>query len=244
MEQKRHKRKNNHVFIFTTDAADASVRQFRVRSWVTGLLVIIACICFGATIGVLVFEGKLNAERLAQNASTMKVVEQVQKEKEQLELEKSELQTKIISLEDQIQLLSETVKQKTQNEQELNEQVEKMKIPTEFPLNSSATMEEVSEGDPMYIFHATSGAMVVATAEGTVKAINDDADFGKNIWIDHGNGFVTIYRNSGELKVKQGEFVTQGSTLFVVTDESGKLGYQIMKDGTYINPIEMLEISG
>ena len=46
------------------------------------------------------------------------------------------------------------------------------------------------------------------------------------------------------MKVKQGETVTQGTTLFLITDNSSKLGYQMMKDGAYVNPMDMLNISG
>ena len=55
---------------------------------------------------------------------------------------------------------------------------------------------------------------------------------------------MTVYRNSGEIKVKQGEIVTAGTTLFLIDDNSGKLGYQMLKDGVYINPMDMLAISG
>ena len=57
-------------------------------------------------------------------------------------------------------------------------------------------------------------------------------------------GYTTIYRNQGSVKVKQGEAVTQGTTLFLITDDSSKLGYQMMKDGVYVNPMDMLDISG
>ena len=134
--------------------------------------------------------------------------------------------------------------QKTQNENQLTEQLEKQTTPTEFPLTGSATMEMATEGDPMCIFSVADGAMVVATAGGTVTAVNDDSEYGHNIWVDHGNGYVTIYRNSGEVKVKQGEAVTQGTTLFLITGENSKLGYQMLKDGVYIDPMEMLNISG
>ena len=96
----------------------------------------------------------------------------------------------------------------------------------------------------MCIFTAAAGAMAVSTASGTVIAVNDDSEYGHNIWIDHGNGYVTIYRNQGDVKVKQGEEVTQGTTLFLISDENSKLGYQMMKDGVYINPMDMLVISG
>lgn len=64
------------------------------------------------------------------------------------------------------------------------------------------------------------------------------------MWVDHGNGYVTIYRNQGEVKVEQGKTVTQGTTLMLITDSDSKLGYQIMKDGEYVDPMEMLNISG
>ena len=86
--------------------------------------------------------------------------------------------------------------------------------------------------------------MVISTANGTVLAVNDDGMFGHNVWIDHGNGYVTIYRNSGDVKVKQGESVTKGTTLFIIKDAQSKLGYQIMQDGEYRNPMEILAISG
>ena len=85
---------------------------------------------------------------------------------------------------------------------------------------------------------------VTVAADGTVTVVSEDPEYGHNVWIDHGNGYTTIYRNQGEVKVKQGETVTQGTTLFIITDESSKLGYQMMQDGAYVNPMDMLEISG
>ena len=33
MKERKHKRKLNHVLILTSDAADANVKQFRIRAW-------------------------------------------------------------------------------------------------------------------------------------------------------------------------------------------------------------------
>lgn len=44
--------------------------------------------------------------------------------------------------------------------------------------------------------------------------------------------------------VKQGETVKQGATLFLIGEENNKLGYQMMRDNEYIDPMEMLTISG
>ena len=62
--------------------------------------------------------------------------------------------------------------------------------------------------------------------------------------IDHGNGYVTIYRNDSKPVVKAGDSVVQGTTLFLIGEDNTKLGYQMQLDGTYINPTSMLSISG
>ena len=53
-----------------------------------------------------------------------------------------------------------------------------------------------------------------------------------------------IYRNKGDATVAAGDSVVQGTTLFVIGEDNADLGYQMQKDGSYINPIDMLAISG
>ena len=68
--------------------------------------------------------------------------------------------------------------------------------------------------------------------------------YGNCITIDHGNGYVSIYRNAGESLVHEGDTVTKGATLMVVGSDNTKLGYQIKKDGEFINPEDLVEING
>lgn len=233
----RHKRKKHQMVLLTSDAADTGVEQISYHPWRLWVVIMILCVFLGVFIGYFYFEKDILLARNAEAAAQQETIDR-------LETEKAELESEIVNLKDTVQILSETVTQKTMNENQLSEQLEKQTMPTEFPLTGSATMEMVSEGDPMCIFSAGAGAMVVATAGGTVTAVNDDGEYGHNIWVDHGNGYVTIYRNSGEVKVKQGEAVTQGTTLFLISDENGRLGYQMLKDGAYIDPMEMLNING
>lgn len=237
MEQKRHKRKNSHVVIVTSDAVDAGVRQFRIRPWVLQALILVLCVLIGALIGYLYYDNTVWSESAVESAARTETIEELQQRNAELEAE-------ILSLNDTIQILSETVNQKIQNESELSAQLEKQTTPTEFPLKGAATMEEVAEGDPMLVFSASAGTMVVATAGGVVTAVNDDPEYGHNVWIDHGNGYITVYRNAAESKVKQGETVTQGTTIFLIENDSDKLGYQMLYEGAFINPMEMLAISG
>ncbi|MGN0168790.1 MAG: murein hydrolase activator EnvC family protein [Acetatifactor sp.] len=237
MKRVRHKRKSRHMLLVTSDAVDAGVKQYRLHPGLLYGMLLLLCIAIGVLIGYFVYEQDAMMEK---ETESMKQQEAIAL----LEQEKAELETQVASLNETVQILSDTVNQKTQSENQLSEQLEKQTTPTEFPLTGSASMEEVTEGDPMCIFTAAAGAMVVSTASGTVVAVNDDSEYGHNIWIDHGNGYVTIYRNQGDVKVKQGEEVTQGTTLFLISDENSKLGYQMMKDGAYINPMDMLVISG
>lgn len=237
MKRVRHKRRNHHMLLMTSDSVDAEIKQYHLHPWLLYGLLLIACIAVGILIGFCFYEQDVLTEKEAEAVLQQETIAV-------LEEEKSELESQIASLNETVQILSDTVNQKTQSENQLSEQLEKQTTPTEFPLTGSASMEEVTEGEPMCIFTAAAGAMAVSTAGGTVIAVNDDSEYGHNIWIDHGNGYVTIYRNQGDVKVKQGEEVTQGTTLFVISDENSKLGYQMMKDGVYINPMDMLVISG
>ena len=240
MGRRRHKRKNSHVVIVTSDAVDAGskLRQFRIRPWIVQAFVLIFSVFIGAVIGFYFYQ---------RDNLVIDDVQPVQQDEEtiaKLQEENIALQIQVTDLSATIQVLSETLNQKTESESMLAEQLAQQSIPTEFPVTGSATSEEVAEGDPICIITATSGAMVVATAKGTVTAVNDDAEYGHNVWVDHGNGYVTIYRNQGEVKVKQGETVKQGSTLFLIDEENNRLGYQMMRDGSYINPMDVIEISG
>ena len=237
MRRRRHKRKNSHVVIVTSDAADAVTKQFRIRTSIAQTLTLLLCAVIGAFIGLIIVAGDIHREGGYQT-------DQQRESIAELEAENLSLQRQVDELNATIQILSDTVATKTESENQLSEQIALQHTPTEFPLTGSATWEEVTEGDPMCIFTSSAGAMVVATAEGTVTAVNDDPEYGHNVWIDHGNGYVTIYRNSGEVKVRQGENVKQGTTLFLISEENSKLGYQMMKDGAYVAPMDVLVISG
>ena len=244
MQRKKHKRKMNHVVIVTSDAADASVKQFRIRPWVVQMIILLLCVVIGVLIGVLVYEEQIWSAVKRSNTEKQETILVLEEEKQTLNEEKKQLESEISELNDKIQILSNTVNEKVQNENELTAQLEQQSLPTGFPLNGSAAMEEITEGDPICVFTASEGITVVATASGTVTCVNDDGEYGHNIWVDHGNGYVTIYRNQGEAMVKQGDSVVQGTTLFMIGEDNTKLGYQMLKDGSYINPMDMLAISG
>lgn len=239
MGRRKHKRKNSHVVIVTSDAADADLKQFRIRPWITQTLMLLFCIGIGGLIGYFVFEDGIRRTEEDQSEKQQEIIDT-------LEAEKAQLEEEIATLNDTVQILSDTVNQKTQAESELSEQLEMQAVPTKPPLKGgTAGIEEpTGEGDPICVFTATPGSIVVATANGTVSVVSEDAEYGQSITIDHGNGYMTVYRSQGEAKVKQGEVVTQGTTLFLVGENNSKLGYQMIKDGVFIDPLEVLVING
>lgn len=244
MQRKKHKRKMNHVVIVTSDTVEANEKQFRVRPWILQTAVLILCVVIGVLIGYFNYEKQIWAAMNQKNNALQEAVNKLEEEKELLTTQKQEAEAEIVELNDEIQILSDTVNQKIQAESELIEKLESQSLPTEFPLTGSATMEEATEGDYMCIFNTSIGTTVVATANGTVTAVNDDVDYGHSIWVDHGNGYITIYKNQGDVTVQEGDSVVKGTTLFIIGEEDLKLGYQMKKDGEYINPMDMLAING
>lgn len=244
MQRKKHKRKMNHVVIVTSDTVEANEKQFRIKPWILQTVVLVLCVVIGVLIGYFNYEKQIWAAMNQENDALQETVNKLEEEKELLTTQKQEAEAEIVELNDEIQILSETVNQKIQAESELIAKLESQSLPTEFPLTGSATMEEATEGDYMCIFSTSIGTTVVSTANGTVTAINDDVDYGHSIWVDHGNGYITIYKNQGDVTVQEGDSVVKGTTLFIIGEEDLKLGYQMKKDGEYINPMDMLAING
>ena len=237
MQSREHKRKKNHVVIVTSDAVDADVKQFRIKSGIMQWIIVVLCIVIGLMIAYIAHEGKIWKRVGEWNEEQQALVKQLEEEKTQLEYEIENLNSKV-------QVLSDTVNQKVQTENELTAIIQQQSIPSEFPLTGSASMEELRDDSPICVFTASPGTTVVATASGEISAINDDEAFGHNIWVDHGNGYVTIYRNQGDVIVKVGDDVVKGTTLYIIGSDNTSFGYQMMKDGEYIDPMDLLEING
>lgn len=247
MEQKQHKA-NKHVVIVTSEADSAKVRQFRIPPVALQIVVIISCMVLGAAIGYFIFESKIWDSVMEKNQERIAYVEGLEKDYQSLktvlaEKEKN-YESAISDLEQEIQILSATLNEKVQRENELMEEISQQSMPTEFPLTGAATYQ-LSEGDqPVCEFVADAKGAVVSTAKGTVIAVNDDVEYGHNVWVDHGNGYITIYRSKRSAVVSQGDAVVRGTTLFLIEEAKEKIGYQIVKDGEYMNPLELMAING
>ena len=88
------------------------------------------------------------------------------------------------------------------------------------------------------------GAKVIATGNGVVADVSEDDIYGYIVKIDHQNGYMSVYRYDEEPKISKGDEVLKGQMIFEVTKYKGTLAYHILYENTYINPFDMIEISG
>lgn len=237
MEPKKHKKKNSYTIMVVSDSSEGGIRQFFLSS-----KVVMAFLCFFLAV-VVAF-----ASYVTYSVYTMKELKQknasLNLRMGELNEKNAELNTANSELTDKVSILSSTINQKV--EAEAAEAVKY--VPTGFPLAGTATIPEEAEdkldGNPIVNFMASAGTSVTATGNGVISLIEADAVYGNMVQIDHGNGYVTVYRNASGPKVKAGDEVTRGTMLFEMTEESGQLGYQIIEEGSYIDPLDLMEING
>ena len=85
------------------------------------------------------------------------------------------------------------------------------------------------------------GTPIFATADGIVEKIIDDAAKGKAIYINHGNGYKTVYAHLSQVSVNVGVKIKRGK-IIARSGDTGlsifpHLHYEIWKNGKFVNPI-------
>ncbi len=87
------------------------------------------------------------------------------------------------------------------------------------------------------------GANIVAAADGkVVKARTyDNGGYGLHLYVDHGNGYMTIYGHCSKLLVGNGEYVKKGQVIAKVGNSGRSTGphlhFEIRVNGTAKNPM-------
>lgn len=139
-----------------------------------------------------------------------------------------------------------------EQEKEANDAL--MYVPTNYPVTGASTVSETDEVvaldatstsvRPVANFVGSEGAKVVAAGSGTVLAVEEDANYGFKMTIDHGNGYITLYYNGGNPLVKKGDKVTKDTVLFEIGSFNTNVAFQIIENGTYISPMSFVDIQG
>lgn len=90
-------------------------------------------------------------------------------------------------------------------------------------------------------FSAPTGAEIFATGNGVIKVLKSSRiGYGKEIVIDHGYGFQTLYAHMDAFNVKKGQKVKRGDVIGFVgssgTSTAPHLHYEVHKNGKKVNP--------
>lgn len=240
----KRKRKFNYMLMLFVDSKEGNVRQMgfgptlieSVAVVVLAIILILLIICSGRSHRI----DNLEAEIAAQKTS----LENLTTENDNLKEENADLISLREELMDKVTILSDTINQKVEQEEALEQERAQSHMPVGFPLSSSASLEMGTGDDPIVKLNGSVGSSIIAAADGTVISITTDSSYLHCIKIDHGNGYSTIYRNDGDVMIKEGDDVVRGAILYVIGEDNTELGYQITYDEKYINPMDLINIDG
>lgn len=156
------------------------------------------------------------------------------------------LQKENEELHEKVTIISSTLNEKLQEEAEREAKIAKTYIPSGFPIQGTATysISHLEDGAPVVVFESVEGTSVVATANGTVSSIAGNESVGFIVMIDHGNGYHSVYRNKAVPRVEEGATVTNETEIYKILSGKEEVGYQIIENGTYIDPMSLMEVYG
>ena len=236
----RNRKKNRvrYSILFVPDVGNADVKRFSMKAgYVVAFFVAIVLLMAGALGYCSILTGRVN--------SANQTVAALETQIDNLTSENAELMTKNNELQGKVTILSDTINDKVLQEEAREAEIAQGFVPTGFPLKGMASYEErVLEEHPIVVFNASQGTSVLATAKGTVSSIEGDAETGYIIMVDHANGYCSVYRNGSAPKVGEGDEVTTETELFEIEAGKEELGYQIIQNDAYIQPLDMMEIYG
>ena len=217
-------------------------KEGRIRQMGFGPLLVESVVFIGLTVvvvlAVICYRSDKKIEVLAAETERQKQnIEELTEEKADLVSLREELMNKVT-------ILSDTINQKVEEEEALEQERAQAHMPVGFPLSSSASLEEAEGENPMVKLTGSEGSSVIASADGLVISITTDSGYLHCIKIDHGNGYNSIYRNDGDVMVKEGDEIVRGAILYVIGEDNTELGYQIMYEEKYIDPMGLINIDG
>lgn len=265
MSKKKRKIKKHYTIAVTSDYSVDKTRYYRSRvdmfrfSLVTTFLVVLL------GVGLTAFE----FYELGQMESKLMILRGIISEQEGII---DELGNQKAELTSQNQVLNNTVAMAMAEKDKAEEEDAKRHLPSALPISGSAAIVDISvmdeeeedlagyftydadvytpkkaidiEPNPISVFELSSASDVVAAADGNVIAITDDELFTRSVTIDHGNGYITVYRNNSDPKVSVGDDVVRGAILFVGGEDNIYLGYQIKYQDEYLDPMQVIAIDG
>lgn len=231
------KRKNKYTFTMALEKSDGTVKKHTVGQ---GGMEVAAVILIALAVGIIC---KFILDSITIKEARNEIINQTITIND-LTDENEALSALNSTLTDKMAVLGEAVSQKAEAEDAISQRIMENALPKGLPLSGPAPMEEVVGREPMVVFTAANGTNVVTSGTGVVVSVEADEMYGTRIVIDHGNGCESIYRNAGTALVKDGQTIGKGYILFTVGKDNQKLGYQIMQNGQFVDPMLFINMDG
>lgn len=144
---------------------------------------------------------------------------------------------------------------------EINEALDELgagvtSVPSIVPIKDFTVRQTgASVGEKMHPFYKTvtmhtgmdllaaTDTPILAAADGVVEsAVRNGKKDGVNVTIDHGNGYVTVYKNMGKMNVRKRQKVKQGDVIGKVgmsgISFAPHLHYEVWYNGAVMNPMD------
>lgn len=238
MEEEKKKARNKYAVMLVKEQDGGIITSHHIGTTLCEVVLIGLFLLLVFFMCKMIYDNIVIKNLKNQLIDQMAIVNDLTDENESLTVENDTLKSKV-------SVLSETVTKKAVTEDAISQEEVENALPKGFPLSGSATMESATlDEKPIVKFDASVGVNIVSSGSGTVLSIEDDIQYGNRVIIDHGNGYKSIYRNNGEVLVKTGETLGKGYIIFSVNSTNQEVGYQILLDEEYIDPMNIMEING
>ncbi len=253
---RKHRHRRHYTFMVISGDSDGSTKSLHLNHFKTQLLAYAAFAVLLVVVCYVIYS--------AITISNLRKIGRDQKTQiDELTISSSTLEASNDELETQVQQLKAALNQRLEEEQTSAEEAETLAIPAGFPLAGTASMtpalddpnettvtkiteenQDTATGNPVLLLESAAGNSVIAAGSGNVLTVTTDAKFGNMVSIDHGNGYISIYRNSGDPLVSEGASIDKGDIIFVIAENNTTLGFQIQQNEQYIDPEDLIEING
>lgn len=253
MARKKRHIKKHYTISVTSDYSGKKTKIYRCRVNLVTFFAVCASLVLAISVVVWLLLYKEYANMKASTDKFNGILKEQAADIVRLGNEKS-------NLEDEVQILQNTIAMDVRDDEEKAGIEAERYIPSLFPIAGSVTnsshekvvksnsAEEETDNTTDYsgivAFKAYDVADMVACGAGFVSEIGEDMLYGSYVCVDHGNGYCSIYRCDGDVKVSVGSEVVRGSVIFVGEESGEYFGFQLIKDGEYINPFDVLAING
>ncbi|MCD8325324.1 MAG: peptidoglycan DD-metalloendopeptidase family protein [Lachnospiraceae bacterium] len=252
MEEDARAGRKFHTITVTGSDPEEKTLTFQLRNTTIYLIVAAVCAVVGIFLGIIIFETRqvleITARTTAKQQELSDEYTQLAAQYEQLEGQYADEILENEELTSQVSALTATLQDKLAAEETAAAEAEEEALPTGFPVTGSSTPAELPEGeselDEAVYYEGSEGTVVVATGTGTVELIRENAYGYYEVHIDHGNGYASIYTNTGTPLVREGDTVVRGTPLYLIQEDNTLIKYQITKDDALINVYTIMSVDG